>query len=479
MAAMDFSIDALIESQLTCSSASPDSNSALLSASRPSPAFSPDVYDDSCSDADVDADLAGVKPAPRDLSHLYAETTKLRVTSKMKEYYKFFQIPGIGNLAGGLPNVQFFPYDTLEAKIAKPERWTPSPNKQSVDADDEDAILVTDRIAAVNLTSPSSTSSSSSAPSDSQAPAHLVIPKSAPPGTTPINKIDLATALQYGNADGYPPLKAWIREFTREHLHPNVPYKNGAEVILTVGSTDGLNKTLELFVNDWSPARNDITERPGLLCETFVYGNVLSQIAPKGMQVVPIVADSGGMVAYGPGSLDDVLSNWDYSKGLLPHIMYTVTMGHNPTGILLSIERRKQLYEVASRFDIIIVEDDPYWYLQFPSAAVNEAASRGMAKPKDVHIAPDLTVKGQRSSGFEYLDSLVPSFLNIDIDGRVVRLDTFSKTVAPGCRLGWITAQPALIERFNRINETGTQQPSGFVQSLISELVMGDRKSVV
>ena len=146
-------------------------------------------------------------------------------------------------------------------------------------------------------------------------------------------------------------------------------------------------------------------------------------------------------------------------------------MGHNPTGILLSLERRKQLYEVSSRFDIIIIEDDPYWYLQFPSAAVNEAASRSMAKAKDEIIPPDLTSK--RSSGYEYLDSLVPSFLNIDVDGRVVRLDTFSKTVAPGCRLGWITAQPALIERFTRISETGTQQPSGFVQSLISELVMG------
>ncbi len=149
-------------------------------------------------------------------------------------------------------------------------------------------------------------------------------------------------------------------------------------------------------------------------------------------------------------------------------------MGHNPTGIVLSLERRKQLYAICSRFDVIISEDDPYWYLQFPSAAVNEAASRGLAAPKEPLVPPTInTAAGDRSSGYEFLDSLVPSFLRIDVDGRVVRLDTFSKTVAPGCRLGWITAQPALIERFNRINETGTQQPSGFVQSLVSELVMG------
>jgi len=68
---------------------------------------------------------------------------------------------------------------------------------------------------------------------------------------------------------------------------------------------------------------------------------------------------------------------------------------------------------------------------------------------------------------------MVPSYLSIDVDGRVIRLDTFSKSVAPGCRLGFITAQPQFIERLLRITETSTQQPSGFVQSMIAELVVG------
>lgn len=59
----------------------------------------------------------------------------------------------------------------------------------------------------------------------------------------------------------------------------------------------------------------------------------------------------------------------------------------------------------------------------------------------------------------------------------MVRLDTFSKTVAPGCRLGWLTAQPKLIERILRITETSTQQPSGFVQSMIAELIVGPVRS--
>lgn len=142
-------------------------------------------------------------------------------------------------------------------------------------------------------------------------------------------------------------------------------------------------------------------------------------------------------------------------------------MGHNPTSGVLSLKRRKELYKVCSKYDVIIVEDDPYWYLQYPSAT-----ARLPKKPED---APSATWK---KSGYDFLDSLVPSSLNIDTDGRVIRLDTFSKTVAPGCRLGWITAQPALIERILRVTETSTQQPSGFVQSMIAELIMGAQGSV-
>lgn len=149
-------------------------------------------------------------------------------------------------------------------------------------------------------------------------------------------------------------------------------------------------------------------------------------------------------------------------------------MGHNPTGIVLSLERRKEIYAVCSRYDVIIVEDDPYWYLQFPSAETGEALSRGQPAPEK---RKQPCLKPSKSSGYDFLDSLVPSFLSVDVDGRVVRLDTFSKTIAPGCRLGWITAQPELVSRYLRIAETSTQQPSGFVQSMVAELVMGPDSS--
>jgi DNA-binding transcriptional MocR family regulator len=133
------------------------------------------------------------------------------------------------------------------------------------------------------------------------------------------------------------------------------------------------------------------------------------------------------------------------------------SIGQNPTSGTLSVTRRKEIYALCVKYDIIIIEDDPYWYLQFPSSSPSASKPPTPAK----------------SSGFPFLDSLIPSYLSVDYQGRVVRLDTFSKTVAPGCRLGWITAQPVLIERILRITETSTQQPSGFVQAMIAELIMG------
>ncbi|KAK4168047.1 Aromatic/aminoadipate aminotransferase 1 [Cladorrhinum sp. PSN259] len=383
------------------------------------------------------------KPLPLDLSHHYSIVTKRRLPSLIKDAYKYFQIPGILNVAGGLPNVSFFPFDTLEAQAAKPERWPSSSNSQR-----------------------EATSASSSSSPDLAA-SHVTIPKETTESDL-LKKIDLATALQYGVALGYPPLLSWVRQFTREYLHPDVPYRGGPEVIMTCGSTDGFSKVLSLLVMPWKDS-DDIRERPGLLCEEFVYTNPTSQAIPLGVQLAPVKTDAEGMAVKGPGGLEDVLANWDHSKGKRPNLLYTVALGHNPTGILLPLERKKEIYSVCAKYDVIIIEDEPYWYLQYPTVPLEEAKSRNESPLPD--LPPAHTPS--RPSGDDFLDSLLPSFTSLDTDGRVIRLDTFSKTVAPGCRLGWVTAQPAFIERLERITESSTQQPSGFVQSLISSLLIG------
>ncbi|KAH8664104.1 aromatic amino acid aminotransferase [Xylariales sp. PMI_506] len=391
------------------------------------------------------------KPLPKDLSHHFSDVAKAQVPSKIKEFYKFFQIPGITQFAGGLPNMRYFPFDTLEAQTARPDRWAPSPNNPSVDS------------LPSLLTSTSLTSSGPSAASHITVPHHLDI-------TNPLRKIDLATGLQYGQANGYPPLLSFVRQFVRNALHPNVPYRDGPEVIMSNGSTDGMAKTLQLFTDIWVPGKNDIRERPGLLCEVFMYSTVVGQAAPRGVQAVPVEMDDEGMAVEGPGSLEDVLANWDDSKGKRPHLLYTVTMGHNPTSFILGLKRRKAIYDLCSKYDVVILEDEPYWFLQYPSAELAEAQARNLPIPE-----PKVANTLEKKSGYPFLDSLAPSFLSIDVDGRVVRLDTFSKTVAPGCRLGWITSSPAIIDRLLRITESSTSQPSGFVQLMMSEALIGSQ----
>jgi DNA-binding transcriptional MocR family regulator len=141
----------------------------------------------------------------------------------------------------------------------------------------------------------------------------------------PIRKVDLATALQYGTAQGYPPLYYFIRQFTQQNLHPNCPYKGGPEVILSCGNTDGWAKTLQVFVNDWSEEKDWIRDKDGLLVERFCYMNAVTGAGPRGMNIVPVEIDDEGMVAEGPGGLKDVLENWDFKKGRRPRLMYTVT----------------------------------------------------------------------------------------------------------------------------------------------------------
>ena len=141
----------------------------------------------------------------------------------------------------------------------------------------------------------------------------------------PTKKIDLSTALQYGTAQGYPPLYYFIRELTRNNLHPNCPYKGGPEVILTCGNTDGFAKVLLAFTNEWSEEKDWIRDRDALLVERFCYTQATQGARPRGMNVAPVEIDDEGMVTEGPGGLKDVLENWDFKKGRRPRLMYTVT----------------------------------------------------------------------------------------------------------------------------------------------------------
>ena len=130
---------------------------------------------------------------------------------------------------------------------------------------------------------------------------------------------------------------------------------------------------------------------------------------------------------------------------------------------ILSITREYAL--THGLIDVIIVEDDPYYFLQEGDYVPKVERSTAVVKHEQK----------------KFLSSLVPSYLKFDYQGRVIRLDTFSKVshtqfhmfyvslsapqyVAPGSRLGYFTCSPLLAERLERQGETTTQAPCGFGQ---------------
>lgn len=174
---------------------------------------------------------------------------------------------------------------------------------------------------------------------------------------------------------------------------------------------------------------------------------------PLGLQFAPVKMDEQGLL---PESLDDILSNWDEAArgARKPFVLYTVPSGQNPTGATQGAERRKAVYKIAQKHDVIIVEDEPYYFLQMQPY-------RGADAPADT--AP--------ATNDEFLDTLFPSFLSFDDDGRVVRLESFSKVICPGSRVGWVVAPAQIVERFVRHFECSTQNPSGMSQMILYKLL--------
>ena len=169
-----------------------------------------------------------------------------------------------------------------------------------------------------------------------------------------------------------------------------------------------------------------------LLTEEFTYTSALETAEPLDIHVIGIKMDNEGLV---PSEMDNILEHWnpEVRGGAKPQVLYTIPTGQNPTGITASRARREDIYAVAQRHDIYIIEDDPYYYLQLHPTS-------GLKEFNDFQAALNQL-------------KLPPSYLSIDTDGRVLRMDSFSKIIAPGVRMSWITASEQIIERVFRTHE--------------------------
>ena len=202
--------------------------------------------------------------------------------------------------------------------------------------------------------------------------------------------------------------------------------------------------------------------KPGdcILTEEYTYPNAIDAMLPVGLHPVGVRMDAEGLL---PSHMDDLLSTWNpqaHGGASRPRILYTIPTGHNQTGTTMSLQRRRELYTIAQKHDVFILEDDPYYFLQMdPYDAADAALGPTAPAPKDptAHDA--------------FLAALVPSLLSIDTDGRVLRMDSFSKTLFPGARCGWVTGAAQIIERFMRHTECSTQTVAGLSQIVLFKML--------
>lgn len=190
----------------------------------------------------------------------------------------------------------------------------------------------------------------------------------------------------------------------------NPPYQDW-HCTLTIGSTSALDIALSMFTG-----RGEY-----ILAEEYTYPAVIESTNPLGIKCVGIKMDAEGLL---PSHMDDLLTNWNPSTRAgvpKPWLLYTVPSGQNPTGATQGEQRRREIYRVAHKHDVFILEDDPYYFLQMQT-----------------YTGPSTTSPPPPSSHDEFLQGLFPSFLSMDIDGRVMRMDSFSKVLAPGTRVGYL-----------------------------------------
>jgi len=242
-------------------------------------------------------------------------------------------------------------------------------------------------------------------------------------------------ALQYQNSLGVPELVSWLKDLQQSEHNPPCP----VELMVTNGSQDGLCKTFEMSLTEGEP----------VALEEFIYPGVLSLLNPFNPAYIPVESDGQGMV---PSSLEAAL---DRAK-VKPKLLYINPTGANPTGTLLPLERRKQIYSIANKHDLLILEDDPYYYLQFAS----DDSSGGPKTGKNTLYGINSTAKKR-----------TPSFLSMDVDGRVLRFDSFSKVLSSGLRLGFVTGPKPLVDRIMLHVQVSVLHATSLSQFVVLELL--------
>jgi 2-aminoadipate transaminase len=222
-----------------------------------------------------------------------------------------------------------------------------------------------------------------------------------------------AVALQYGSGQGMPALREHILEvMALEGIRGSVD-----DIVVTTGSQHALELVTKLFIN---PGDSILAEAPSYVTALTVFKSFQAEVTHVAM-------DEFGLI---PQALREAVARLK-AEGRNIKFLYTVPTFSNPAGVTLTWERRLEILEIARSNGILVLEDNPY--------------------------------------GLLYFDGPPPHAMRSVEEDGVIYLGTFSKTLAPGFRLGWAIAPHAIREKLILANEAAVLSPSSFTQHIVSE----------
>lgn len=224
----------------------------------------------------------------------------------------------------------------------------------------------------------------------------------------------LSQALQYGDEQGNPALIDYLVAKIRHEQHITIGQE---QIMIVAGSTQAVDMIARLHTK---PGGSIIVESP-------TYADALHIFRDHDVQIYGVAVDDNGMVVE---ALKELLEKLDAAQSL-PSLLYTIPNFHNPTGVTLSEQRRHKIVQLAQQYNFMIVEDDVYRDLTFDEA-------------------------------------VPPSFFALAQGQNVIQIGSFSKTLAPGLRLGWIVASAEMVKRF--VN-CGTSQMGGGANPFAAQIV--------
>jgi len=229
-------------------------------------------------------------------------------------------------------------------------------------------------------------------------------------------------ALQYSTTEGYRPL----REMIARHMARYGIVVEPDNVLITSGSQQALDLIGKIFIN---PGERLLVEKP-------TYVGALQAWNAYQAEYIAVPLDDNGL------RTDDI----ETALRAGPKFIYVLPNFHNPAGVTMALERRQVLVELAHRYGVPIIEDDPYGQLRYEGD----------------HLPPLVILDGRlhASEGAPY-------------SGNVLYLSTFSKTLAPGLRLGWVVAPAEVIRRLVQAKQGADLHTSTLTQMVAYEVARG------